>query len=108
MWQGQKGRYWLRDLPERDAATVLMEYREFFILRSTPGCAVRSVLVFFSSNRMKSVVPGNDHERDAGRVEPAGRFGHGRTGPGPGPDHIKKVARVDKHVGLLPDNNICH
>jgi hypothetical protein len=60
----------------------------------------------FSSDRMKSVVPGNDHERDAGRVEPSGRSEHGRTGQGPGPDRSKEVARVDEYVGLLPDNNI--
>ena len=62
--------------------------------------------MFFSSDLMKSVVPGNDHERDAGRVEPSGRSGHGRVGPGPRSDRIKKVASVDEHVGLLPDNNI--
>jgi len=56
---------------------------------------------------MESVVPGNNHERDAGRMEPSGRSGYGRVGPGPGPDRIKKIARVDEHVGLLPDNNIC-
>ena len=60
----------------------------------------------FSSDRMKSVVPGNNHERDAGRVEPFKRSGHGRVGPGPGPDCIKKVARVDEYVGLLPDDLI--
>jgi len=52
---------------------------------------------------MKSVVPANEHERDAGRVEPFGRSGHGRAGPGPGPDRIKEVARVDEYVRLLPD-----
>lgn len=55
---------------------------------------------------MKSVVPGNDHERDAGRVEPAGRSGHGRIGPGLGLNCIKEVARVDEHVRLLPDDLI--
>ena len=60
----------------------------------------------FSSDRMKSVVRGDNHERDAGRVEPVGRFGHGRAGPGPGPDRIKEVARVDERVGLLPDDLI--
>jgi len=39
---------------------------------------------------MKSVVAGNDRERDAGRVEPAGRFGHGRAGPGPGHEPYQK------------------
>jgi hypothetical protein len=35
---------------------------------------------------MKSVVPDNNHERNAGRFDPSGRSGHGRAGPGPGPD----------------------
>jgi hypothetical protein len=51
---------------------------------------------------MKSVVPGNYHERDAGRIQPSGRFGHFRAGPGLGLNRIKKVACVDEHVGLLP------
>jgi len=69
--------------------------------------AVRGDLfLYFLSDRMKSVVPGNNHERDAGRVEPSRRSGHGRAGPGPWFNRIKKVARVDECVGLLPDNNI--
>jgi hypothetical protein len=68
-------------------------------LQSMSGSAGRSVPVFFSSDRMKSVVPGNDHERDAGRVEPSG---HGRAGPGSGPDRIKKVARIVIDLLLAP------
>jgi hypothetical protein len=52
------------------------------------------------------MVPGNDHERDAACMESSGRSGNGHIGPGPGPDRIKKIARVDEHVGFLPDDRI--
>ncbi len=32
--------------------------------------------------------------------------GHGRAGPSPGPDRIKKVVRVGEHVRFLPDDLI--
>jgi len=53
-----------------------------------------------------AVVPGDDDERDAGRVEPFERFEHGRVGPGLGLDRIEEVARVDEDIGLVPDNLI--
>ena len=46
---------------------------------------------------------GDYHERDACPRSAAGRSGHGREA-GLGLDRIKKVARVDEHVGLLPDD----
>jgi len=53
-----------------------------------------------------AVVPGNHHERDAGRVEPFECFEHGRVGFCLRLYGIEEVARVDEDIRLLFDDRI--